>query len=79
MYDKNFRSEMPCRPSLRPETRPVLALALLVFSNAEGTAATTEQRIAAIEMSVVSALVIKGETMLVVTRKGRMEQLKVSS
>jgi hypothetical protein len=61
------------------ERRPVLVLTLLVFSGTEGTAVTTEQRIAAIEISVVPPHVIKGETLPIVTLTGRMEQLKFPS
>lgn len=57
----------------------MLVLTLLVFSGAEGTAVTTEQRIAAIEISVVPPLVIRGETLPVVMLTGRMEQLKFPS
>lgn len=57
----------------------MLVLTLPVFSGAEGTAVTTEQRIAAIEISAIPPLVIKGETLPIVTLRGRMEQLKFPS
>lgn len=59
------------------EMRSLLALPLLICGCVDSAAATREQRIAAIEASVIPALVIKGETVPVVTLAGRMEQFKV--
>jgi CubicO group peptidase (beta-lactamase class C family) len=58
--------------------RTVLVLILLVSSSVDCIAATTEQRVAAIEKSIVPTLVIEGEPTPVVTLAKRMEQLNVA-
>lgn len=56
------------------KTLIVVALTLVSF---DAVAATTEQRISAIEHDVIPALVIRGENVPVVTLAERMAQLKV--
>ncbi len=58
--------------------RSLLVLILLICSSVDSTAATTEQRIAAIERSIIPAFVIDGEADPVATLAKRMEQLKVA-
>ncbi len=58
--------------------RTVLVTILLICSSLDCTAATTGQRIAAIEKSITPALVIDGDAAPPVTLAERMEQLNVA-